>query len=502
MKKTFYMVSVAAALLAAGCNKSEQPAAAPSEPQVPAEETDIVLYAQDINAIDSPAMKTVTAEDENGKFTVNWLNGDQIAVYTVPAGTDPTTLTLADWQASQPVRFKTDRATEDGLRVFTLNETDSDAKKVTAFKDRYAAGNLDWYAVYPGFMDTPSYAGQGMIAFGYEENGTPLAVQNGNSTMAHLARQDVLFGKAENTKEPTVNMEHLGTLMSFTVQNVTEEEFIVKSITIVAPQGENIAGQFRLHLSEEPAFVGSEVRNPKNEYTLSVKGGEAIPAGSSAKFYQILAPFEIEAGESATITVNTDKGDWFKTMTVGEKGLAFEAGMKNTAKLNVDKLLLEPLIEHTGLNVRFSNSHNNSGYCLVNLTDATLQRQGDVAGKPEEQEKLDIAAFAGTNGTVPAISAPDYQYVPYDMVKAWSIRNSTKLLVLQKANYDDFTTPSQIAVRFNYAGEPRVDIKTGDVIAAKLANGNYALIQVVEFKYDTAETPLPEYVVLNVKTVK
>ena len=501
MKKTFYMVSVAAALLAAGCNKSEQPTAAPSEPQAPAEETGIVLYAQDINAIDSPAMKTVTAEDENGKFTVNWVDGDQIAVYTVPAGTDPTTLTLADWQANQPVRFKTDRATEGGLRVFTLNEADSNADKVAAFKERYEAGNLDWYAVYPGFMDTPSRAGQGMIAFGYEENGTPLAVQNGNSTMAHLARQDVLFGKAENTKEPTVNMEHLGTLMSFTVKNATEEEFTVKSITILAPQGENIAGQFRLHLSETPAFVGSDVRNPKTEYTLSVKDGEAIPAGGSAKFYQILAPFEIEAGESTTITVNTDKGDWSRTMTATARQ-SFNAGVKNNANLNVDKLLLESLTEHTGLNVRFSNSHSNSGYCLVNLTDATLQRQGDVADKPEEQEKLDIAAFAGTSGTVPAISAPDYQYIPYEMVKAWSIRNSTKLLVLQEANYDNFTTPSQIAAKFTSAGEQRVDIKIGDVIAAKLANGNYALIQVVEFKYDTAEKPLPEYVVLNVKTVK
>lgn len=499
MKKTFYIFSVAAALLAAGCNKSEQPAATPSEPQGPAEESGIVLYAQDINAIDSPAMKTVTEEDKNnGKFTVKWANGDQIAVYTVPAGIDPTTLDQTAWTASQPVRFKTDRATEGELRVFTLNETDSDSKKVTAFKERYAAGNLDWYAVYPGMMETPSKPGKGMISFGIEPNGN--VIQNGNDNMDHLSRRDVLFGKAYDTKTPVIEMQHLGTLMEFAVSNGTAEPFTVKSITVSTSVV--IAGEFRLNLSKDQLIDKTDGFKQSGICTLDVKEAKPVGAGETAKFYQVLAPFELGNGKTITISIETDKGDWFKTMTVGEKGLAFEAGMKNTAKLNVDKLLLEPLTEHTGLNVRFSNSHNNSGYCLVNLTDATLQRQGDVAGKPEEQEKLDIAAFAGSGGTVPAISAPDYQYVPYDMVKAWSVRNSTKLLVLQKANYDDFTTPSQIAMRFNYAGEPRVDIKIGDVIAAKLANGNYALIQVVEFKYDTAETPLPEYVVLNVKTVK
>ena len=495
MKKTFYIFSVAAALLAAGCNKSEQPAATPSEPQVPAEESGIVLYAQDINAIDSPAMKTVTEEDKNnGKFTVKWANGDQIAVYTVPAGTDPTKLDQTAWQASQPVRFKTVRATGDGLRVFTLNETDSDTKKVTAFKERYADGNLDWYAVYPGLMETPSQPGKGMISFGRD------VIQNGNSNMGHLAQKDVLFGKVKDSKEPVIEMQHLGTLMEFAVSNGTAEPFTVQSITVNTSV--MIAGEFRLNLSKDQPLDKTDGFNQSGVCTLKVKDAEAVAAGETAKFYQLLAPFELGNGKTITISVETDKGDWFKTMTVGEKGLAFEAGMKNTAKLNVDKLLLEPLTEHTGLNVRFSNSHNNSGYCLVNLTDATLQRQGDVAGKPEEQEKLDIAAFAGSGGTVPAISAPDYQYVPYDMVKAWSVRNSTKLLVLQNANYDKFTTPSQIAARFNSAGVDRVDIKTGDVIAAKLANGNYALIQVVEFKYDTAEKPLPEYVVLNVKTVK
>ena len=154
MKNTFYIASAFAALLAIGCNKSEQPA---GTPETPAEESGIVLYAQDINAIGS---KTTTTE-ENGKFTVNWVNGDQLAVYTVPAGTDPTTMTLEEWQKSEPVRFKaTESAAQDGSMKFVLNETESEAGRLAAFKERYGAGNLDWYAVYPGIMETASVAGK------------------------------------------------------------------------------------------------------------------------------------------------------------------------------------------------------------------------------------------------------------------------------------------------------------------------------------------------------
>lgn len=509
MKKTFYIFSVAAALLAAGCNKSEQPAAAPSEPQVPAQETDIVLYAQDINAIDSPAMKTVTAEDENGKFTVNWIDGDQIAVYTLPSGTDPTALDLTSWQASQPVRFKTDKDMGDGVRVFILNEADSDAGKVTAFKERYAAGNLDWYAVYPGFMDAPSRAGQGMIAFGYEENGTPLAVQNRNNTMAHLARQDVLFGKAENTKEPTVNMEHLGTLMSFTVQNVTEEEFIVKSITIVAPQGENIAGQFRLHLSETPAFVGSDVRNPKNEYTLSVKDGEAIPAGGSAKFYQILAPFEIEAGESTTITVNTDKGDWSRTMTATAKQ-SFNAGEKNNANLNVDAVARTAVKEVTGVNLGIWNNPSAEFGPYLNL------RTGGKYAKGNEESNyagIDLVAlYVNKADGGPKLAAPGdewtFQYISgMEGIQSWPVRNKTllKKTALTVDDYNAVQDASELKKAFdNVSGSGDTSLSAltnknaeNSIIAAKTSDGKYALIHYV--KVNGWSNEANEYVTLNLK---
>ena len=302
MKNTFYIASAFAALLAIGCNKSEQPA---GTPETPAKESGIVLYAQDINAIGS---KTTTTE-ENGKFTVNWVNGDQLAVYTVPAGfiaaPSNDSNATADWQTNYPVCFTTNGSTAaNGLRKFVLYEKDE--TKLAKFNENYEAGNLDWYAIYPYTMGTPSHSGKGMVGFGYTENGNPIAVQNGNDNMEHLSKTDALFGKVTNTKTPEIQMTHIGTLMEFTVCNKTDKPFSVKSITIETPTGTVIAGQFRLHMTEEPFFVASDVRNPTNICALTISDGEPLAKDASAKFYQILAPFHIEADK------NTDsEGDHY-----------------------------------------------------------------------------------------------------------------------------------------------------------------------------------------------
>lgn len=284
MKNTFYIASAFAALLAIGCNKSEQPA---GTPETPAKESGIVLYAQDINAIGS---KTTTTE-ENGKFTVNWVNGDQLAVYTVPAGfiaapSDDSKAT-ADWQKSEPVRFKaTESAAQDGSMKFVLNETESEAGRLAAFKERYGAGNLDWYAVYPGIMETASHSGKGMVTFGVSNKS-----QSGNNNMEHLAKQDVLFGKVLNTKEPVITMQHIGTLMEFTVTNASDTEFTVKSISITAP--DVIVGEFRLNLTKETPLDKTDGFNQSGTYTLTVNDAKPIQMGETARFYQILTPFTV-----------------------------------------------------------------------------------------------------------------------------------------------------------------------------------------------------------------
>lgn len=497
MKNTFYIASAFAALLAIGCNKSEQPA---GTPETPAEESGIVLYAQDINAIGS---KTTTTE-KNGKFTVNWVNGDQLAVYTVPAGTDPTTMTLEEWQASEPVRFKaTESAAEHGSMKFVLDETKPEGVKpeafksrLAAFKERYGAGNLDWYAVYPGIMETASHSGKGMVTFGISNKS-----QSGNNNMEHLAKQDVLFGKVLDTKEPVITMQHIGTLMEFAVTNASDTEFTVKSISITAP--DVIVGEFRLNLTKETPLDKTDGFNQSGTYTLTVNDAEPIQRGETARFYQILTPFTVASGKSVSITVNTDKGFWSKTMTANSP-INFIAGTKNTANLDVKPEQDVELKEHKDITMNFGNNVTGGGDLFLNLTDASLLTW--TTGS-KSQSKVDVAAFAGSGQKVPILASPldagMIQWIYPDIAK-WGARNDTKFKKLTATSFGSISKLSELSQLYNSIAEDsaktRAELAINNVIVVKLQSGTYALINIVSIAKNESDQPISA--VLNIKTVK
>lgn len=490
MKNTFYIASAFAALLAIGCNKSEQPA---GTPETPAKESGIVLYAQDINAIGS---KTTTTEN-NGTFTVNWGKGDQLAVYTVPAGTDPTTMTLEEWQKSEPVRFKaTESAAQDGSMKFVLNETESEAGRLAAFKERYGAGNLDWYAVYPGIMETASHPGKGMVTFGVSNKS-----QSGNNNMEHLAKQDVLFGKVLNTKEPVITMQHIGTLMEFAVTNASDTEFTVKSISITAP--DVIVGEFRLNLTKETPLDKTDGFNQSGTYTLTVNDAEPIQRGKTARFYQILTPFTVASGKSVSITVNTDKGFWSKTMTANSP-INFIAGTKNTANLDVRPEQDVELKEHKNITINFGNNVTGGGDLFLNLTNASLLTW--TTGS-KSQSMVDVAAFAGSGKKVPILASPMddgmIQYIYPDIAK-WGARNDTKFKKLTATSFGSISKLSALSQLYNSIAESsaktRADLANNDVIVVKLQSGTYALINIVSITQN--ESGQPTSAVINVKSVE
>lgn len=499
MKNTFYIASAFAALLAIGCNKSEQPA---GTPETPAEESGIVLYAQDINAIGS---KTTTTE-ENGKFTVNWVNGDQLAVYTVPAGfiaaSPDDSGATKEWQTNYPVCFTTNGSTAaNGLRKFVLYETDE--TKLAKFNENYEAGNLDWYAIYPYTMGTPSHSGKGMVGFGYTENGNPIAVQNGNDNMEHLSKIDALFGKVTNTKTPEIQMLHIGTLMEFTVCNKTDDPFSVKSITIETPTGTVIAGQFRLHMTEEPFFVASDVRNETNICALTVSDGEPLAKDASAKFYQILAPFHIEAGKDVTITITTDKGFWSKTMTATGKGLDFAAGAKSSANLNVDALEMEKE-EIATKQVILGFCNNAGGNIDTPLLSITGCKTYTIAAGTQNQSQIDIVAW---HKKLITLGAPNYQWMPYSDVTKWTVRNGTlfKRANISQSDFDGFTKYSSIVKAYDNAtdGFDMFQINEGkdNYVFVKTASGQYAVIRIDSLNNKTLGDSQDKYesVTLTVK---
>ena len=498
MKNTFYIASAFAALLAIGCNKSEQPA---GTPETPAKESGIVLYAQDINAIGS---KTTTTE-ENGKFTVNWVNGDQLAVYTVPAGTNPTTMTLEEWQKNEPVRFKaTESAAQDGSMKFVLNETESEAGRLAAFKERYGAGNLDWYAVYPGIMETASHSGKGMVTFGVSNKS-----QSGNNNMEHLAKQDVLFGKVLNTKEPVITMQHIGTLMEFTVTNASDTEFTVKSISITAP--DVIVGEFRLNLTKETPLDKTDGFNQSGTYTLTVNDATPIGIGENAHFYQILTPFTVAVGQSVSITVNTDKGSWSKSMKAKDNALTFEAGKKYNANLIVNASIKEV----TDINLGIGNNAASKYGPYLSLRTGTVYTKDEGSNNCDDIDVAYVYVPKSDQATsnAPKIVAPGDEWTfnaILPSIKTWSARHKT-LFKKTDLTIDDYTAVKdafdlkRIFDEASGVGSTGLSGLTnpnaeGSIISAMTEDGHYALIHYVRVAGWSNE--MNESVSLNIKMEK
>ena len=463
MKK--YIVFIAA-VAAVACSKNEVPSIDGGKNEA---DQKYVIYAEDVNT------RTVT----DASFNVTWTNNDNLAVYTWPVD-QALPEDAASWRAANPVNF----VASDGSaspKPFSLSEADDAnsqavinsieyAGRLSAFKARNnGTSNLQWGVIYPGRFSYGSNPGLGIVSFGNRPG--VRVTQDGNDNMSHLAVQDVLCGTATGAN-PTVEMHHLGTMMVYTVKNATSSEFIVKSIKISVPAA-SIGGDFRVDV-----FNGTiaSCMTALNVCTLYVSDGAAITAGSSANFYQVLAPFGLESGKQITMTVETDKGIWTKTTTLSA-AKSFESGKRNTATLNIDAVKeADPTLKtHETGKIYFGQGSKLSRY--LNLNTAELMTWTNDFNRDSE-----VDAIVARNGayTAFAIAAPDYKYATnFDATIAnWKIRNSTKFKKVT-VDFDTVTKLSELKTAYDTAtGETdRIDLAVGDVIIAKTVEENYALIK-------------------------
>ena len=489
MKKYILFVVAAAAMVA--CNKSEVPSIDGGKNEA---DQKYVIYAEDVNT------RTVT----DASFTVTWTNNDNLAVYTWPVD-QALPEDAASWRAVNPVNFvASDGSTSP--KPFSLSEADDAnsqavtnkieyASRLSAFKARNnGTSNLQWGVIYPGRFSYGSTPGLGIVSFGNRPG--VRVTQDGNNNMSHLAVQDVLCGTATGAN-PTVEMHHLGTMMVYTVKNATSSEFIVKSIKISVPAA-SIGGDFRVDV-----FNGTiaSCMTALNECTLYVSNGAAIAAGSSANFYQVLAPFGLESGKQITMTVETDKGIWTKTTTLSA-AISFESGKRNTATLNVDKLtglcthkidekwFITPLGYYldmvTGTRHDWTEDFKNSD--TVNDIDLVVYRGGG-----EAKNKLVIAAPADENVQ---------NYVDTD-IKAWSTKNATTIKKIA-VDFDKVFEESELETAYNAANETE---ESGSLVLAmnetailKTVSGKFALVKVTGgTRYDNGQWGS---CILSLKTVQ
>ena len=497
-------LSIAVILSAVCCTKTE------TFNEVKTSNQEIKLYAHDLNALVSA--KTVTNPET---YAVNWTDGDSISVFTSVAGQLPTT--VDDWKIGNPVKFVTNTAEGDN-RIFVIDESvkDAAAGKLEAFRERYATNKpLDWYVVYPGFMQTPSTPGKSIIFFG-KRSDLDMS-QHGNDNMDHLARQDVLLGKALNTLEPVVSMQHIGALQQVTVKNTCSEPITVKSITMTTTTAK-LSGEFRMHLTEAEPFDPSDAMSSSSEFVLDVTDGTPIASGSSAKFYFVTPPFKVAAGENVTFSITADKGTSVKTMTA-QSELSFLSGHRYNA--NVDFATDESLaktVSDVVMNVyKLQAQGCNSG---LDLSTGEVIDLYNILELEENQARVDVVTVQPGEINFIAPSNNDHfswlQGTAFTSIPTWTTRNTTSFrrTYLNKGQFDAITTYSEIVKAYDEAATSWTinDVAGNEsqnkfnglkaaqagylVIAAKTSDGRYALIH---FKEVGAYKQAPQWSNMTIK---
>ena len=307
---------------------------------------------------------------------------------TIVANT-PDTRTVADG-------LNTTWAANDKLSVFHVDGTTT--KHDGAFANSADALNIfsgnttadftvanTWYALYP----YNSYNTNSVTKTAYDNVGYATTTQKGNNSLAHVAGDFApLYGiTTTEAGNSTVSftMHHLTSLVKFAVANKGTEAFTVKSINISNPQ-HDFVGTYHLNLTgEKVEYISSGAQYVSSAATLNVENGEAIAANGEAFFYLPIKPYTAAAGETITVTVTTDKGDYTKSLTLSNE-VEFKAGSIKPLNINV------PAFEVTN-DITASIVFKNCGYANA----------ASVDGKTiAVDENIDIVFAKGSAGTAPA----------------------------------------------------------------------------------------------------
>lgn len=275
------------------------------EPADPTEPTELVLRAT------LPSTRTTL----NSDYTVSWADGDQLAVFNAPTGTE---------EYSGNLRFKVTDTTTGAFGAY-------DESVIVPFEEGV---NYDWYVLMPyrpSGNTTELLTPKGQSGDdGYFPIGAQIQTGYNNST--HVSSQDVMVGKVTNTRTPEVALKHLAVLHKFTVTNNSNAPTVITKLTLNG--GENkIFGTFWIDLTaDNPAIDINKANATFNERALTVKDGDELAGGESADFYMLTAPFTLNAGETFKITIETSTGTQTLEKTA-ESDITFAAGTYNTANL-------------------------------------------------------------------------------------------------------------------------------------------------------------------------
>lgn len=265
----------------------------------PASEPNFELFAQ-----------PVTTKTANDGLDTKWVAKDAINVFHAEAGS---TSYVSD-------------------NKFTVKDIETGRFDGTVSKSLSADKSYDWYAFYPytSQITTPDNTASGYCYIGSRSDASQ--TQTGDNNMYHICGSNYpLYGIAKNVNAsdvPSIQMQHLTSVIKIVVTNSTEEELSLNSVSFTAE--ENISGQFYIAFnSETPKYTSAG--HPSKTANLTVSDVKVAPK-AKATVYMAIKPFTAKTGSTLKLAVN----GYEKTLTL-KNDITFTAGHIKPLNFNYDK---------------------------------------------------------------------------------------------------------------------------------------------------------------------
>lgn len=261
--------------------------------------------------------RPVTTKTANNGLDTKWVANDAINVFHAEAGS----------------------ATYVSDNQFTVKDIETGRFDGTVSTSLSADKSYDWYAFYPytSLITTPDNTASGYCYIGSRADASQ--TQTGDNNMSHICGSNYpLYGIAKNVNAsdvPSIQMQHLTSVIKIVVTNSTEEELTLNSVSFTAE--ENISGQFYIAFnSETPKYTSASYPSKTANLTVSdVK----VAAKATATVYMAIKPFTATAGSTLKLAVN----GYEKTRTL-DNDITFTAGHIKPLNFNYDTKLVWTLV--------------------------------------------------------------------------------------------------------------------------------------------------------------
>ena len=176
--------------------------------------------------------------------------------------------------------------------------------------------------------------------------GATLQEQSAELPTAHIAKYDILYGKALDVSRDNIQiaMEHSIAVIKVNIENSLAEAKSIKSVTITVPEDVALAGNHVINTMTSEITLADNAEVCKS-VTLSFEDAVTLNEDENTIAWIAAAPFAIEAGDEITIDITISDDEVYRSMKViPESGVTFNAGsiMSTTIKLGDDAKLIEP----------------------------------------------------------------------------------------------------------------------------------------------------------------